>query len=320
MTQPNLLKRAVLRAERREAERAAPTPTVTTDDTEPDYTVPSTLPHQMLRYGVMWVDDDYGPGWQVRTRDLTTNAAEAELISSRLTGHRPPWDPHPARKDIHAPALDIDNVPVALVPAPGDPDGQHLYLDLPLTWGQYRRLLRALARAGVVDKAWVKQSIRAKQSLLTPPWRVGATNARGHEDAHTDIESRHKLVREHHNPDGSGVALSDVRERGQATYVSSRLIAFKNHGGLHSPAIPLTAPARLVPSSTDRHFHLYLDVPMGWPTYKRLLKALARAGVIEKNWAETSIKTGYTCLRPPWKNKHNKAKQARKGANAGTTA
>lgn len=290
--------RTLLRSERRAARDRNRAAVRTNDEGAVDYTLPSTLPHRMLKYGVMWVDDDYGPGWEVRTRDLTTNPAKAELISSRISERG--TGPYKARTDMHAPALDLDTVTAILVPT-STPGISDLYLDAPLLWGQYRRLLRALARAGIIDKDWAKQSIRAHQTLLPPPWRVGATKARGHEDAHNLIQTRHQMLREHHNPTGSGTVLTRVHDRGQATYVSSRMAVIKNYGGAHCPALRLTVPAAVVASTSPGHSHLYIDAPMNWPAYKRLLRALARAGVIDKNWAQASIKSGYTSLGPPWK-------------------
>lgn len=72
------------------------------------------------------------------------------------------------------------------------------------------------------------------------------------------------------------------------------------HRGEHTVAIDLDVPARLVPSSTPGHSHLYVDVPMTWDAYLAVLKALADAGVIETGYYAASERRGYTCLRLPW--------------------
>jgi hypothetical protein len=271
---------------------------------EADYTPPSTLPHQMLKHGVMWMDDDYGPGYNVRVLDITPDPAKAELISSRLGPHS--YEAYSARKDFHAPALDVD-IPAFLLPST-TPGHHHLYLDVALTWGQYKRLLKALARAGVIEKDWARASIRGRQTLLKPPWRLGATKSRGHEAAHQHIETSHVMVREQsvRYSHGYDVHYADelvaVTDRTHAQFVTSTLTNGTTRGPeRHAPTLDIDIPATLVPSSTRGHSHLYLDVQMNWTAYKRLLKALARAGVIEKEWAQASIKTGYTSLRPPWK-------------------
>jgi hypothetical protein len=70
--------------------------------------------------------------------------------------------------------------------------------------------------------------------------------------------------------------------------------------GIHKLAIDIDLSARLVPSTTPGHWHLYVDVDIEWNAYRELLLALAKAGVIEKGYARASIKRGYTSLRPPW--------------------
>jgi hypothetical protein len=59
----------------------------------------------------------------------------------------------------------------------------------------------------------------------------------------------------------------------------------------------MDAPAEVHPSKTPGHHHLYIDQLMTWRQYKRLLRALARAGVLEKAWVRTSIKSGGTFAR-----------------------
>ena len=70
--------------------------------------------------------------------------------------------------------------------------------------------------------------------------------------------------------------------------------------GRHAPVLDLDVPHRLVASTTEGHSHLYLDVPMSWRNYKKLLKALAKAGVIEHNYMAMSINRGHSAVRMPW--------------------
>jgi len=67
--------------------------------------------------------------------------------------------------------------------------------------------------------------------------------------------------------------------------------------GLHAPVLDLDFGARLVPSSTPGHFHLYLDKAMPWDTYRELLYALSKAGIIETGWANASASNGFSCVR-----------------------
>ena len=80
-----------------------------------------------------------------------------------------------------------------------------------------------------------------------------------------------------------------------AQYVSSRL----RDSDLHLPALDIDTAALLVPSKTPGHHHLLIDKPMPWRTYKRLLRALAAAGVIEKSWARAAIASRQSLLALP---------------------
>lgn len=68
---------------------------------------------------------------------------------------------------------------------------------------------------------------------------------------------------------------------------------------LHAPVLDIDFEAKLVRSSTDGHYHLYLDKSMSWWRYKRLLKALYKAGIIEKGYYKGSKNTKQTLVRKP---------------------
>lgn len=68
----------------------------------------------------------------------------------------------------------------------------------------------------------------------------------------------------------------------------------------HKPVIDLDLPARLVPSSTPGHYHLYIDAEVSWEAYARLLKAFVEAGLVEKGYLGASLSRGFSSVRPPW--------------------
>lgn len=70
--------------------------------------------------------------------------------------------------------------------------------------------------------------------------------------------------------------------------------------GCHALLLDLDVPAWLVPSSTEGHSHLYVDVNIPDATYYALLDALADAGVIQRGYANSSKHRGGTALRLPW--------------------
>lgn len=92
----------------------------------------------------------------------------------------------------------------------------------------------------------------------------------------------------------SGGDGREVDTSGEANLVSS-----KCEDGFHRPIIDLDVPHRLVPSSTEGHSHLYIDVPMRFWRYALLLAALRLAGVIEKGYFAWSIRRRASFARLP---------------------
>lgn len=70
--------------------------------------------------------------------------------------------------------------------------------------------------------------------------------------------------------------------------------------GYHKPVLDIDFPAALIPSSTEGHFHLYLDKELTWDNYVELLKVLAKCGIIEQGYANASIDRTHTSARLPW--------------------
>lgn len=83
-------------------------------------------------------------------------------------------------------------------------------------------------------------------------------------------------------------------ESGQPNLISSR-----TDDGRHMPVLDLDVPARLVPSSTEGHTHLYLDVPMSRWRWTALMVALRLAGVIETGFLVWSLRRGGNFVRVP---------------------
>ena len=68
----------------------------------------------------------------------------------------------------------------------------------------------------------------------------------------------------------------------------------------HRPVLDIDLPARLIPSTTPGHFHLYLDIEIPHEKYMRLLDALGEAGILEPGYVLASKARGYTAARLPW--------------------
>lgn len=84
----------------------------------------------------------------------------AEAVSSLLED-----DPYVPRHTI---ALDLD-VPAALIPS-STPGHSHLYIDVALTWNDYKRLLILLGELEVLEEGYVRASLARRATFLRLPW------------------------------------------------------------------------------------------------------------------------------------------------------
>ncbi len=81
---------------------------------------------------------------------------------------------------------------------------------------------------------------------------------------------------------------------------TANLVSSLCDDGKHRLILDLDIPARLVPSSTEGHSHLYIDADMSFDTMIALIDALASAGVVERKWAAAVRARGMALVRPPW--------------------
>lgn len=72
-----------------------------------------------------------------------------------------------------------------------------------------------------------------------------------------------------------------------------------NEEWLHAPVLDLDYTAHLIPSSTPGNYHLYLDKTITWKQYKKVLKVLAHAGLIEPGYAKAAIRKKGSYVRLP---------------------
>jgi len=105
----------------------------------------------------------------------------------------------------------------------------------------------------------------------------------------------HKFVKELNaiGNDYSGDDGKTVSEQ-EANIVTSHLA-----GELHAPVLDIDFGARLLPSSTPGHFHLYFEKAMTWDNYCKLLVALGDAGILEEGFVKASLRRGYSSVRKP---------------------
>lgn len=94
--------------------------------------------------------------------------------------------------------------------------------------------------------------------------------------------------------------VADIADANVITSEVAATAGFPEHLRAHKLVIDLDVPATLVPSTTPGHSHLYIDHPMTWRTYLDVLRALARAGIVEEGYVGASEARGYTAVRLPW--------------------
>ena len=99
--------------------------------------------------------------------------------------------------------------------------------------------------------------------------------------------------------DASHVQTEDIAD-------ADIVLSFSKETSVHRPVLDIDFPVAAIPSSTPGHFHLYIDKPMSWSKYKRLINALADAGIIEDGYAAVSLEREYTSVRLPWVKKAEK--------------
>lgn len=70
-------------------------------------------------------------------------------------------------------------------------------------------------------------------------------------------------------------------------------------GSMHLPVIDLDFPCRLVESGTPGKFHLYLERPVEFGKFVKVLHAMAEAGLVEWGFHDVTLERGYASVRHP---------------------
>ncbi|MGZ4745646.1 MAG: hypothetical protein ACXVYY_01050 [Oryzihumus sp.] len=104
--------------------------------------------------------------------------------------------------------------------------------------------------------------------------------------------------------------------QGDGELICSDVVGSTGVGTLarHMPVIDLDLPARLVPSGTPGHHHLYLEQEVTFAQYLVILEALATAGIVQWGYVDGVKRRGYGAVRHP-----NKPKVVEAGKQGGKT-
>jgi len=68
---------------------------------------------------------------------------------------------------------------------------------------------------------------------------------------------------------------------------------------LHAPVLDIDFPARLYPSTSFEHYHLYFERTIVWRDYEQLLWDLADNNILSFNYVNHSVKRRATFVRKP---------------------
>lgn len=84
-----------------------------------------------------------------------------------------------------------------------------------------------------------------------------------------------------------------------ASLYDANLITSEAAEGWHFPLIDIDMECALIPSTTPGHYHLYIDRPMRFDNYVKLLNVMRDVGIVQPGFADGTEKRGYGSLRMP---------------------
>lgn len=76
--------------------------------------------------------------------------------------------------------------------------------------------------------------------------------------------------------------------------------------GTHKPVLDIDMPVKIFPSTTEGHFHLYIDKELSWDDYCKLMNVMAEVGILEQGFVNASKQRQYSAVRLPWVKKDTK--------------
>lgn len=86
----------------------------------------------------------------------------------------------------------------------------------------------------------------------------------------------------------------DARPVNDAT--TANLIASMTDDGRHLPTLDVDYPVRAVETSPGKS-HVFIDTPMSWENYLKLLDVMQEVGILEPGWVQASKREGATVVR-----------------------
>lgn len=98
-----------------------------------------------------------------------------------------------------------------------------------------------------------------------------------------------------------GFAGREARHRGRRSEAEGieGYRAAGDSGLLTDATLCLSVPAKVVPSGTPGHGHLYLETRLPWDAYLGIMRLMVDAGLLEKDWVDLSERRRMAILRKP---------------------
>lgn len=93
--------------------------------------------------------------------------------------------------------------------------------------------------------------------------------------------------------------ILEVADLEEANIITSE-VAYGPNRGTHKVLLDIDMPVKILPSSTEGHFHLFIDKELDTGVYFDLVEAFVKAGIVEDGYLAASAERGYTAVRVPW--------------------
>jgi hypothetical protein len=121
--------------------------------------VPSQYKHPFYKMGKTWKSDGYS-SWEIDVAQPSLPDT-ADMVSSLVVEDDKATGTHTVMLDIDLPARLVES---------STPGHYHLYIDQRMRWGEYKDLLKALHKAGLIETGFYDASLRNHATMLRPPW------------------------------------------------------------------------------------------------------------------------------------------------------
>ena len=152
----------------------------------------------------------------------------------------------------------------------------NLYLDHPMSWKRYKRLMRSMVKAGLLDREFYRKARKHYQAFVETP----------------SSYTPDSVGRPHYRTSSNGAESESSQD--EKLLVGSRLISYD-----HLPVLDVDFPAILLEAGKKGHYSLYFDHTITWGAYRRVMKSMVGAGLIDRDFYRETLKNGQAFVPLP---------------------